>query len=472
MTGTETAPFAFVSSLTSEHAPLRLELFELGQSLDRYVWVCEHPRCRPDLFDRVPLEIADTLIDRVRAARHYFVLLGGARHGTPIAIAERASSVSHFEIELFAAAMAGRKVEVFVAESFSPGPRMSALLTLLAWALPHEQWHGPWPDGKIAAHIERLLRSPVPENLLQGSPNDGLRRRLVARFYRERGLHSRRELLFLDHQFEARAQSPDRDLIDELLGLARHQPDQERKLARLWLALRELMAAPHPEARGRDFLLQWNAALGAWGAAAAWYGLHAHLYLGGRAALGSLVRVRARLREQPPANVEPASIAHPAGALASATYSIAKLAPWRERRALLDEALGHLDMPPASPREESNHAGMRGSIWLRRGHPWRAVEHYRIALRLRESLGDSPARLGESISELGFAYLFTGRFFAGRDLLQQGVTLLTDGDVGFLIRAKKKLACGLWLTGRRDLARRERNEAAQLAHQHRLFDQL
>jgi hypothetical protein len=172
MLGTEAAPFAFVSSLTEGHTSLRLDLFELGQELGRYVWVCEHPRCRPDLSGQVPLTIADTLLARVRAARHLIVLLGGHRHGTAIQVDDKASSVSHFEIELFQTALLGKPITVFVAEGFSPGPRLRALLDLIAWALPSAHWRGPLSPKTILFEARQLLQNGI--TLEPTTTNDSL----------------------------------------------------------------------------------------------------------------------------------------------------------------------------------------------------------------------------------------------------------------------------------------------------------
>ncbi|HYD84509.1 MAG TPA: hypothetical protein VEA63_10660, partial [Opitutus sp.] len=148
MIGSEAEPVAFVSSLTAGHEPLRRDLFELGLELGRYVWVCEHPDCRPDLNPRqeTPLTIMDVLLERVRASHIYLLVLGGERHGTALRVGDRESNVSHFEAELFQAALHGKRVELFVRRGFSPGPRLSKLLAILGWALPSTAWRTPMND--------------------------------------------------------------------------------------------------------------------------------------------------------------------------------------------------------------------------------------------------------------------------------------------------------------------------------------
>ncbi|MBX3738949.1 MAG: hypothetical protein KF715_19810 [Candidatus Didemnitutus sp.] len=468
MIGSESAPFAFLSSLTAGHERLRSAIFDLGQEHGRYVWVSE--RCRPDLGGCVDkLEIADVLIDRVRASRHYVVILGGERHGTPIPLGEHPSSASYFEIELFAAALSGKPIHVFTREGFSPGPRMRALLQILAWSLPATGWRQPMSDADIVAALGELLVFAGPAADDPGGRRNVLAR-LIRQFYVTRGRGG--ELCFLDHQFESRASGPDLDLVDTLLVKVREISDQERKLARLWLAVRELMARPFAASRDERLLRQWDSVLGLWGSAAAWYGLHGHLYLGGRAALGTMVQVRHRLREISPSGRD--MFAHPSTALASATYSIAKLAPWREGRALLHEALGHLEHPDRARglRADANAMALRGSILLRLGHPWRAATAYRQALRWRLR-GEEPAKVGESMSELGYCCLFTGNVGEGLALLRSGSALLDQhGGAGFRARAKRKLAHGLAATGRFAEARAVQHDAAALASQDRMFDQL
>lgn len=77
------------------------------------------------------------------------------------------------------------------------------------------------------------------------------------------------------------------------------------------------------------------------------------------------------------------------------------------------------------------------------------------------------------MSELGYALLFVGRFWTGRDLLMEGADLLENaGGPGFRARALRKLSRGLSLTGRLSAARDTLKRAEQLAEQHRMFDQL
>src|SRR5206468_2514791 len=129
-----------------------------------------------------------------------------------------------------------------------------------------------------------------------------IRGRLVGGFFEARGQRS--ELLWLGGKYESRAKAPDREQITEvLLPEVERAADHERKLARVWLVLRELMAIPPDDSRTglrHEFLPLWNRALGVWSGTAAWLGLHGHIHLGGLAGLNSMAQVRAQLREVDP----------------------------------------------------------------------------------------------------------------------------------------------------------------------------
>lgn len=262
MLGNKNQPYMFVSSFTEEHRPLRHDLYEIGQALGRYVWVCEHPDCRPDLYGRAPLEICDELIAHVREAEIYVAILGGVRrgaheHGTLINVGDSPSAVSHFEIELFQAALLGKQVELFIAEGFSPGPRLLALLEIVEFALPENAWRAPMSDSDIAREVKRLLCAPKKSNWWLGSRRHELRQRLVTRFYHKRGRAGHARLLFLGGEYERNGPT-DESLVRKLLAQVESTKDQEHRLARLWLVVRELMAAPPDDDKFAEFRPLWN----------------------------------------------------------------------------------------------------------------------------------------------------------------------------------------------------------------------
>lgn len=467
------APFAFLSSLYTELKGLRRDVYNLKDVVGNSIWVAEHSE--PELVNQEPLEIVDTLIERVRQAHMFICIFAGSRterdHGSPVPLGDRQSHVSYFEVELYQAALQGKPIHLFLAEGYAPGPRMQALIKALRWAMP-EALPGPMSQAEILKAIERLLVHPprVPRRFprrpsrlqwLVGKLDDDR-----SSSWRQNGDYP--DVLFLDGVLEPRSARPDKDLIQSALSEAAKQRDQERKLARIWIALRELMAAPYLESRYQEYRPLWNEALGRWASAGAWYGLHGHLYMGCLAALRTMATVRELIRPTSPGSLPPESVQHPGGPIASAHYSIAKLSPTSgRRRKNFEKALGHLQTSLAArPSDESGLLAIRGSVHLQLGNASRAVEDYEAVLQLRQKAGEDAGRIGEALSELGFGYLRQGRLLKGRDYLEQGVRLLASSDrVEFLVRAREKLAVGYAVTGRILKARQAWQEARQLAAQ-------
>jgi tetratricopeptide (TPR) repeat protein len=116
---------------------------------------------------------------------------------------------------------------------------------------------------------------------------------------------------------------------------------------------------------------------------------------------------------------------------------------------------------------------VRGSIYRRLGAYQKAIEDYEAVVEERRVAGASAADLGQALSELGYGYLFRLRFGRARSLMEEGVRLLTGPNTrtGFLIRAKRKLAIGYYLTGHFASARRTMAEARSLATEHQVHDQ-
>lgn len=81
--------------------------------------------------------------------------------------------------------------------------------------------------------------------------------------------------------------------------------------------------------------------------------------------------------------------------------------------------------------------------------------------------------MGVALSNLGHAYLFQGRLWSGRDLIEKGVSLLERNPrAGFLARAKRKLALAYLLTGRPIMAHQQIREAKEIAQEYCAFDQI
>jgi len=167
--------------------------------------------------------------------------------------------------------------------------------------------------------------------------------------------------------------------------------------------------------------------------------------------------------------------AHPAGALASSHYSVAKLLIDRAgSRWHYEEALRQIQSGiDAGIKDPSGLHLIRGSILFRQRRPWLAVDEYSRALSLRRRAGAPSTQIGEALSELGFAYIFIGRLCRGRRLIEEGVRLLEDApESGFLHRAQRKLVIANVATGRFRTALSVRQQAQTDATRKAVFDQL
>ncbi len=468
---------AFLSSLVQGYEDLRGRIYELGKRLERPVWVDEKSRPR-DLARADPLETVDELLERIREAEFFICVLGGSRHGSIIRVNDRASNVSYFEIELFQAALLQRPIHLLIRRGFSPGPRLAAVLELLRFALPRDSSPVPMDDEEIVERVEALLtdRSLTKILLLPRSVLRWFTEKLyLARGWSRSASGARKEFLFLDHQFEGRGQLPDKELVEQVLLEIGRQRNEEKRLSRLWICFRELMSAPYDEARSAEFRPLWNRSFCEWSSAGAWYGLHAHLYLGCLAALRSMAKLRGLMRDSHRGRATPPDLDHPGGAIGSALYSISKRVATRQtKRAILEEALQELTRSIESSQHDlSGLYAIRGSVYRQLWKFHRAVEDYERVLRMRQRSGSEDAVIGEALSELGYGYLFEGKLLKGCAYLKEGVQLLgTAKRIGFLVRAKRKLAVAHLVTGHPALAYNELQEARQLARQHGVFDQL
>lgn len=187
-------------------------------------------------------------------------------------------------------------------------------------------------------------------------------------------------------------------------------------------------------------------------------------------------RVRERMLSLASGEWSVESTSYPGSALASSRYSIARrIGRRRLKNCLLRAAAKDLERALAEGySDRANLFAIRGSIYRQMAHYFAATRDYEEVLRLRRLSGASDGKIGEALSELGFGYLFCLRLIRGRELLEEGVKLLSRGDsrIGFLIRAKRKLAIAYMVTGNISRARKERQEALSLARQQGIYDQI
>lgn len=447
---------------------LREQLF-INIGKERYIYVDEkvYPNRQPNR-----LEVIDELLQRIRESSLFVCILGGTRHGSSIYVGEDPSSVSFFEIELFQATLLQKPIYLFRLDGFNPVPRLEKLLKILDFYLPEWFSKKTLKDFEIKDQTRRL----IDRNRLT-SPFQTIRhlykpiRRLV------QGLHTirRRGICFLDEEFEQIRGQPNRHLIEKVVNLITEQINEEKRLSRIWIGIRELMAQPYTNASDMEFLQYWNKLLGEWAKAGAWYGLHADTPLGCLAALNSVSKIRNNLRHHFGNKLREQEGAYPGGALASAKYSIAKrLYIAADRKELFNEALDDIDRTMNWPEpDEAGLRAIRGSIYRQTGAISEAIKEYEEVFRLRQTKDPNAADTGEAMSELGFAYLRKWQFKKGLDYCKEGVDLLRQGArAGFLARGLRKLAVAYLCNGKLKKAYEAKREAEDVAMKHGAFDQL
>lgn len=274
---------------------------------------------------------------------------------------------------------------------------------------------------------------------------------------------------------EPRSKTPDEGILSSVVAELANQRDEEKRLSRIWIGLRELMCMDYRDLRDKDLLKYWSYLFGEWARSGAWYGLHGDTPLGCLAALNTLAVVRDRLSTMYGKELPHEETAFPGGALASAKYSIAKrLYVKHDRETRFNEAIQDLDRSlTVATGDISGLLAIRGSIFRQMGRITEAIEDYKEVLRIRE-LENAPERsIGEALSELGFGYLRQGRIVKGLHYCEDGVQhLRSDARAGFLARGLRKLAIAYLTNGRLIKAYDTWQEARTVAYQHRAFDQL
>jgi len=314
----------FLSSLCRELSELRARIFEdVGQG--RYIYVDEKVKWR-NIQTQDDLETIDELIKRVREADIFVCILGGNRHGSPIRVDLRPSVVSFFEIELFQAALLDKEVHILIREDFNPEPRLRKLLDILEFKFPEWINKERLTNEEIVDYIKRLVDKRISYKIHLGLKyiHTPISRLVQALFSQRTKITQRSSQLFLEGKFESYNRLPNDEILERLWIKISSLPNEEKRLARLWLMIRELMSAPYTTIDDKTLLEWWNKTLAEWARAGAWYGLHGHTPMGCLYALNSLTLIRNRLAKRYKSQLPPDSIVYPGGALASAKYSIAK----------------------------------------------------------------------------------------------------------------------------------------------------
>lgn len=440
-----------------------------------YVYVDEEVSSR-NVQQQDDLCAADELISRVRESNTFVCILAGSSHGTPIRVDGLHSRTSFFEIELYQAALRRKRMHVFVRDDFQPEPRLDALLTILKDAFPEWKQQKRLSDAEIISAMRRLVDDEVGSRPSGWPISRAPIRRLVQALYSARGRNRPNpSILFLHGDNDPNLGVPRVEIIQSLIRHTARQENEERKLARLWIGLRELMSVNYSSTRDHDLLGLLNVLLSEWAEAGAWYGLHADTPLGCLAALNTLAQVRNRMVDLAANGVKNENVTFPGGSLASAKYSIAKhLLVRQDRLARYHEALVDVGRSlDVELGDRSRLLGIRGSILRKLGRLSDCIDDYEEALTIRTEGKSPPNEVGEMKTELGFAYL---RYYSPRKglrLCEEGVEMMREGGRrGFLARGLRKLSIAYLVNGRLIKAHDMFQEARDVAVSSGSFDQL
>ncbi len=439
------------------------------------VWVAEG--VRPDLDPKSgvdQLEIIDACLDAIEAANE-FVLLDTGEYGSQLHSEGGLSESSFIELELFQAALLAKPIRyIFVGR---PQPN-SPLYQLVKSLGPHISVTLVSSLREAEAEISNHLEG---QHYFQASTSTVVSRRLSGTLVKSRHNDWSNQNLFHEPQFLHGAvcgpiqSKTDLDVAEHFLELAGQQSQTNRVLTRTWIAMRSLMASHYSETNDSRALALWDKALRTWSKAAAWRGLHGHLWLGNVAALGSIARMRERLNK-PFFDSSTPEQGDLYDSLASVYYSISKHVPSTLTAPMLDRSTAYVGQGLATRSREQRLSllPIRGSI-NQRQHRFRAsAKDFAEALELATKQDADAGQIGFLLTELGFAELFLLKPRVGRKRLEEGLALMTEenSSPGFRVRALRKhmsasLVC-LDLGG----AKASATQAYKIAQQHQLHDQI
>ncbi|MGB4907982.1 MAG: hypothetical protein WBP15_05545 [Tabrizicola sp.] len=475
----EVKNLAFVASTwaSSEMKKLRYDLHLMGKERSRTIWVAEFsaPELRQENgFNQ--LEIADRCLEEIDHSEYFIMLLDGGI-GSHVSVLNRESASTFIELELFHAVMREKAIHLIVIGNLSDGALDRRLLDLVSFGVRCDvtevQSHGAALDtiSRILARPRRLavLRPRGTKQFLSGHL-------AVARHGDFTNQCMFQEIEFLRGQPYIVAEvGPDLELVRSLLDDARNQAHSTQQMSRTWLALRSLMQLHYRDSRDARALGLWEEALRIWANFSAWRGHHAHLWLGHIAALGSLKSVIERQGRPLTEVVGAEHSENLSGALASAYYSLSKIAPKNLSRSFLDRGTLYLKHGLATVEEGhlSNLYAALGSHDLLRRRIGAAVQHYRRAIELAERFHHSDQRMGELLAELGWAEVHQGARSVGRKRISEGVSLMvaSGASPGFVARGLRKQAAAEILTFHVGRAYATTRKASAIVEEHGLFDQ-
>lgn len=478
-------PTVFLSSVYGQLACFRRDVAERAKADGIHVWVAEIdapdlPLLQPDLpedeYRRRSALITDRCLRAVRDSHGVIFVAGG--YGSA-RFPRREDEVTILELELFQAVLHVRPLYFYQITRGPIDERLGGLLSILTAIYPGlVTIEACRTEQDALEKIAATLRHSFPQG--QGPPESiqQFANRLRELIDEEMDGLTENGPRFLDGRFVGIApRSVRRDLVEALVHDADRCHDEATRLAYLWVAVRYLAAVPYDRPENVEWLALWESVLKRWASAAAWYGLHGLLKFGRLAAVKSLQKVQERLSASGARSTQ--TIQASLGAVASEYYSSAKLASTPQRReALLNAALRNVRQQiKMGGADQSGLLLIQGPIELQLGKRLSAILTCWRASRLRKSAGEDEGRIGEAETHLGLACLIPlgwplTAWWAKR-LLTCGVRRLEEHRRdGFLVTAKKKLGyCHLALLDVRN-ARRELEEAMQLARDRCFFDQM
>jgi len=276
----------FLSSASADTLEFRLKIRSLDE---RRLWLAEVDR--PDLNPALglsPFTVLDALVEQIRQSTLFICVLR-TQYGA--SVFKGMESVSFLETEIYQAALFHNNVHIVLVEPFNPDARLAGLLDLLRVLRPHVVPKRAVSEISAIDQIKRLLAARPQKRWRSHTLSV---RALVGQLATTRG-SPRADVRFFDGVFRPVAAKPDPHRVKALLENVAAEKSIERQLTRTWIALRELCSAPYDSSDHKEYLPLWNAALGEWSRAAAWYGLHGHLFAGRLAAVNSLLAIRSRM---------------------------------------------------------------------------------------------------------------------------------------------------------------------------------
>jgi tetratricopeptide (TPR) repeat protein len=452
---------------------LRRRIWEQGQRGGTPVWASEIDA--KEEFAHKDLDyIQVACLKQVRAAPKFICLIDGSFGAT-----WNEGQVSILELELATAAFSKRDIWIFLLAPYDkPDPRVDSLLKAIAIAIPNaaNRIKGPLTHDQVLANIAWILEplGTVPRTLRVGPLVQDLSRKRSPILNFDLNL---RDVQFLNGAFAPLFERmPDKEVINRLIEQAVAETVTPDKLARLWIVIRHLSAAPFTERRFQEYLPLWESALGKWSSASAWYALHGHFFLGRLASVNTLSTIRMRMPAQMRKTLGPPSIFADAGAAASEYYSIAKLVPSRwQRYRLLSKALWNCNaaLKTGAVSDPSGLLDIRGHVKLRMLNPLGGLSDLKRALAIRRDMGQHADRIGESEVHLGRAYAYCRQYGKAERLLQDGIAKLRMMDNrSFLIQGLRHLAVFYNQIGRRRDAIKLLREAQAIARDNETLGQL